>query len=657
MTSGSEAPASQSAEAASQSDEFASLFEELLDLHGALGRAEAGRPELLAELGPDERASARNLLHYLTLRSRDLRGVQDRLTRQGLSSLGRAESHVLWNLEAILGLLRRLQAEQRGREPRDALSPQRAIELLERRTRALFGPPPAERAVRIMVTMPKRAAKDYDFIRDLVAAGMDCMRINCAHDNPEAWQAMIGHLRRAEHEVGRPCGVLMDLPGPRVRTGPLPAGPEVLRIGPLRDAYGRVQRPARVWLTPAEQPAKPPTEPRGVLPLPGHFLAAVAAGDHLTFRDTRGKRRRLQVTETVDASRWAELDDVAFIRTGTSVTHERNHGAVDAADTAPAMADSARSSAHAPRLAAVGTLPARERFIRLRPGDRLVLTRDPGDVRPVRVDPQTGEREPARVAVLPVEILGALGVGQRIWFDDGRIGGVIREVGDDVVVEITGARAAGEKLKAEKGINLPDTVLPLPSLTHEDLSLIPFIAQHADLIGYSFVRSADDVRLLRTELARAGGDALGVMLKVETVSAFRQLPAMLLEGLRGGPFGVMIARGDLAVESGFVRMAEVQEEILWLAEAAHVPVVWATQVMEALVKKGRPTRAEATDAAMAERAECVMLNKGEHVLDGVRALVSIFAAMSGHQRKKSAMLRRLEVAAAFTDTPADAAAG
>jgi len=70
--------------------------------------------------------------------------------------------------------------------------------------------------------------------------------------------------------------------------------------------------------------------------------------------------------------------------------------------------------------------------------------------------------------------------------------------------------------------------------------------------------------------------------------------------MQTGRFGVMIARGDLAVECGFERLAEVQEEILWICEAAHTPVVRATQVLESLAKKGMPSRAEVTDTAMSE---------------------------------------------------------
>ena len=107
----------------------------------------------------------------------------------------------------------------------------------------------------------------------------------------------------------------------------------------------------------------------------------------------------------------------------------------------------------------------------------------------------------------------------------------------------------------------------------------------------------------------------------------------------------MIARGDLAVECGYERLAEVQEEILWICEAAHLPVIWATQVLESLAKKGQPSRAEITDAAMGERAECVMLNKGPHIVAAVSALDDILRRMQDHQSKKSSRLRPLHLSA------------
>jgi pyruvate kinase len=108
----------------------------------------------------------------------------------------------------------------------------------------------------------------------------------------------------------------------------------------------------------------------------------------------------------------------------------------------------------------------------------------------------------------------------------------------------------------------------------------------------------------------------------------------------------MIARGDLAVECGWERLAEVQEQILWIAEAAHMPVIWATQVLEGLAKEGRPSRAEITDAAMGERAECVMLNKGPHLPLAVRTLDDILRRMQQDQQKKRSMLRPLRIARA-----------
>ena len=107
---------------------------------------------------------------------------------------------------------------------------------------------------------------------------------------------------------------------------------------------------------------------------------------------------------------------------------------------------------------------------------------------------------------------------------------------------------------------------------------------------------------------------------------------------------VMVARGDLGVEVGFERMAEIQEQILWICEAAHVPVIWATQVLESLVKRGLPSRGEVTDAAMSGRAECVMLNKGPHVLLALDFLSDVLFRMKGHQTKKSALMRKLSVA-------------
>ena len=209
------------------------------------------------------------------------------------------------------------------------------------------------------------------------------------------------------------------------------------------------------------------------------------------------------------------------------------------------------------------------------------------------------------------------------------------------------ARAKGSALRAEKGINLPESELRVCPLTADDISALDFVAKNADMLGYSFVRTESDVRDLQSRLQKLGAENVGIILKIETRQAFEELPSLLLAVMRSPRVGVMIARGDLAVECGYQRLAEVQEEILWMCEAAHVPVIWATQVLESLAKEGVPSRSEITDAAAGVRAECVMLNKGPYIVNAVRALDDILMRMEGHHQKGRSTLRKLRLAELF----------
>jgi len=197
------------------------------------------------------------------------------------------------------------------------------------------------------------------------------------------------------------------------------------------------------------------------------------------------------------------------------------------------------------------------------------------------------------------------------------------------------------RLKGGKGINMPDTDLAISAITDRDVADLTAAVGLADLVEMSFVRSPADVERLLAELDRLDATDMGIVLKIETRQAFEQLPQLLLTAMRRPRVGVMIARGDLAVECGYERMAELQEEILWLCEAAHLPVIWATQVLEQLAKTGLPARAEISDAAMSERAECAMLNKGPYIKDAVTVLDSILSRMREHHYKKNELLRPL----------------
>ena len=165
--------------------------------------------ELLDQCHPKQLASARNLLYYLALRSRDIRPLQMQLVQMGLSSLGRSESNVLATSDAVLRLLH--QVVQRPWRPSPQGPPildfKTSQQLLEEHTEALLGPEPADRGVRIMVTMPSEAADNYILVHDPLKSGMNCMRINCAHDNVSVWSMMIDNLRTATKATDRSNGL------------------------------------------------------------------------------------------------------------------------------------------------------------------------------------------------------------------------------------------------------------------------------------------------------------------------------------------------------------------------------------------------------------------------------------------------------------------
>ncbi len=603
------------------------LTAELRAIEAAMARFDRAIEPYLAGLSPSQIPSATNLLHYLVLRRHDLRRAQPLLAAHGLSSLGRTESHVRAGLDAVLRALHALSDAEwvpAGGGVRLTLEDGEA--LLTRHTDELLGPHPEGRAVRIMVTMPSEAANDYGLVRDLVAAGMDCMRVNCAHDGPAEWTRMITHLRRAVAETGRPCKVCMDIAGPKLRTGELVPGPRVAKITPHRDAWGTVEAPAVIALVPASDASAADVTAEAILTIDAPFGADVIAGTVLELVDARDRHRVLHVFARREDVVLATLDRTAYVSPASIVR------VLDGADSAE------RS---------IVAVPSGEPALTLHAGDRLVLTPASVPGRPAILDQSGQVVVPAHIGVTLPQVFDDVKRGEAIWFDDGRIGGLVRDVAPGrIVVEITQARPAGERLRAGKGINLPDTDLRLGALTDKDIDDLPFVVQHADLLGYSFVRNADDVHQLQAHLKTLGGSHLGIVLKIETRRAFEELPRLLLASMHYGRFGVMIARGDLAIECGYERMAEVQEEILWIAEAAHAPVIWATQVLETLARTGVPSRAEVTDAAMAERAECVMLNKGPFVGQAVRTLDGILRRMAAHQSKKRAILRPLQVAQA-----------
>ncbi|KIZ41468.1 MULTISPECIES: pyruvate kinase [Rhodopseudomonas] len=452
---------------------------------------------------PGFHASATNLAHYLALRRHDLRPLQRALMALGLSSLGRLESRVLPTLQAVSATLAALCGEVHAARP----SSQHFFageHALARRSHELFGTCPEPRTTALLVTCPTEAADDPVFLQRLAERGVEAVRINCAHDDAEHWQRMIINVRAAEQQVGRRIKVLMDIAGPKIRTGKVRAPDDHDRIGS------------------------------------GDLLAIVPEGG---------------------------LDRVDPAEAGFAVEC---------------------------------TLPE-----------------------PLRLTP----------------------VGARVFVDDGKLCVRIEKTAPwGLLGRVTAAADKGVRLKREKGLNFPDTKLQIEALTAKDRRDLDFVAAHADGVEFSFVQSVADVEMLQDALAQRRPDdwrTLSLILKIETPTAVAHLPEIVVQAAGQQPTAIMIARGDLAVEIGFARLAEMQEEILWIGEAAHIPVIWATQVLETLVKKGTPSRGEMTDAAMAARAECVMLNKGPYLFKAITELDTLLQRMGANQHKKTPQLRRL----------------
>ena len=587
------------------------LAEQLEVLREEMRQRHVDAADALRRVLPSHRQSAANLIDYLTLRHFEMREIQESLAQLGLSSLGRAEEHVITTLERVIDNLHVLAGDEQGRRTESAVSFQEGQQILAANSLALLGPNRPDRPARILVTMPTEAASDYGLVAELVARGMDCARINCAHDNPDQWRSMAENVRSAAEAFGRTCRVLMDLPGPKLRTGPIQPGPRVIRLRPKRDQMGRLIAPAMAVFygdDPAQRATPLELEGTAFIPADREWLTLLRPEDRVTLNDTRDAHREATVTRVSDAHATVEFADTTYVGTGI------------------------RLIAPGGRETSVGLLPALEQSIVLHTGDVLTLTQDvsPVDPRELRIG-----------CTLP-DALTATRTGQRVLFDDGKIGGLVVDVRcGEIDISIVSAAPGGTKLHAEKGINLPDTELDVTVLGPDDLRLLPVIVECADVVGLSFAQRADDITALQGHLAKIGGDELGIVLKIETVRGFDRLPEMLLAAMASERVGVMVARGDLAVECGFERLAEVQEEILWLCEAAHIPTIWATQVLDQLARTGRPSRAEISDAFMAGRAECVMLNKGPHISEAVTALDDILGRMDSYQHKKTALLRRL----------------
>ncbi|MDF0707322.1 pyruvate kinase [Flagellimonas okinawensis] len=464
--------------------------------------------------------SAKNLMHYSAFRNFDARKMQNGLKQLGLTRLANAEGNILGSLINLKIILHSLLGGAPDLRKDKFLSIGEGAQLLNKHTDQLFGSSHKDRRVRIMVTQPVEAATDYQMVLEMVKNGMDCARVNCAHDGPEVWKAIIQNVRKAAKESSTTVKVAMDLAGSKVRTGNI----DLVRVKGKK----------------------------------------------------KGKKR---------------------------VAH-----------------------------------------MVLNRGDKLIVSGNINDTALPRCDEKGNIVQPAIISCVPSQIIERLEIGAPILFDDGKIEGEIIAVGAAYFeVKITRAKTGGAKLKGEKGINLPTLDLGISGLTEKDREDLKFVVEHADIVNYSYVNDDQDVNDLINELEKLGAsDDLGIILKIETNLAYKNLVNILITAMQRKHIGIMIARGDLALEVGWKNMGMVQEGILSFCSAAHIPVVWATQVLEGLAKKGMPSRSEITDITSSVQAECVMLNKGPHINEAIAFLDEVLLNVESSHHKKEVLLPRME---------------
>ncbi|MEL6916818.1 MAG: pyruvate kinase [Bacteroidota bacterium] len=579
---------------------------------------ESSTTHLLDGINPRYLKSARNLCHYSTFRKFDFRPAQKKLKYMGLTRLSNAEGHILASLIHLRKNLFLISEKPNFSSIKPGLSIKNSTRLLHKNTKDLLGYRSKGRRVRIMVTLPSQAAHDYEMVLNMAMCGMNCARINCAHDDVEIWKKMISNVKKASKKLKKKIKISMDLAGPKIRTGKVAPGPQLIKFRAKKDEKGKIVTPATLVFVPKSNYRATGDE----LPIADEWFANFELGALVHIEDAKGRNRKLKIVKVSRHQVITHCRKTCYISSGATVNME-------ASEVEHTQLDN---------------LPSIEQAIILRINDIICITKEDLPGSPSEFDEEGNIIKTANISCQLKAVFGKVKSGEKILFDDGKIEGVIISSHPDFFeVKITKAKLKGSKLKAEKGINFPESDLGIGGLTEKDIVDLKFIAQYADVVNFSFVNTAEDVDMLLTEIDKLDVmDSLGIILKIETQTAFENLIEIVLAAMKSNLVGVMVARGDLAVEVGWEKIARIQSEIVSICSAAHIPVVWATQVLESLVKDGIPSRSEITDVNNALKAECIMLNKGPYINDALLLLSTILSNMEDFHNKNNLMLPKLQ---------------
>lgn len=591
-----------------------------------------------------ENSSRDNLFCYLALRKRNIEEIQLRLAEDGLSSLGRLEGHVLSSLEQIL---KHFGYSTNSNLTLKKIGLKDSKNLISKRSKSLLGIPREGRLTSIMITLDSDIAQQSQLLEELLKNGMDIARINCAFGSVKEWKMIIRALRDAEkrlldrgEDTGR-CRIVMDLAGPKIRVEQICLAVDPIKIQVPKDNLGKSIRLVEGFL---DSQAKY-TEKMSLPGIPSFVISIskgkkefddLEIGERLFFYDSSCRVHTMTVLEKISQSRIrVGIGETIYLDEGLALQRERYFK-----DFPKIECEENRSGfSHIKGIQnAIQTGPIKPNSIELevRAGDRILLI----NKNMFKNNSVILGNSIPRISCSIPEIFRRIIPGHKIFIDDGKIGARVLSVKNEYLeLEIIYPSHTPGKIKPNKGLNFPDSNLDISAITSQDIENLKFIVKNATAVSISFTHSPEDIKTLYQEVQRLGYPNFGIIAKIETRNGVHNLGRILLAGLTLPKFGVLIARGDLAIETGFEKLSLIQEDILCLCEASHIPVILATQILETLAESGLPTRAEITDAARAQRAECVMLHKGKFIIEAMKILSLLLKTEQIHNIKKRQIFR------------------
>jgi pyruvate kinase len=568
-----------------------------------------------------------NLKQYLILRKNDRTELQEKLFMLSLSSLGRSFAHVAASIDTLhdqlsssLGykeISEELMAEFHHLPIHDAIA------IASQNSKLLFGGKTSSKlskqSTAVMVTLPSDAVQnDGILIRQLAETGINVFRINTAHDDAATWKAMADIIVaiNEQRDSADTIKIFVDLAGPKIRTGKIRKVDYPIAIGSkkqekevvitIRDGMTKGEEVDSVTLE--KNPAQITVEKK--------FFKNFTKNRAIKIVDANGKKASIKIYELADTYAKGVINKKIFVNKKTKLFCNRHKGSILNIDT-------------------------QIEAIRLFVDDLLIITETEVLGRAALLNMEQKVIEPALISCSLHNMLSHIQAGEKVFIDDGKIGlEVIKKNVDSITCRVTHSKSNGTFIKEEKGINFPDTYIRTKALTETDRVNLLSVLDFADHLSLSFCQSAEDVHDLQKILSELGRSDIGIIAKIETKQGVINMPIILEQLLASEKSGVMIARGDLAIEVGFENMPHIQEAILDICDAAHLPVIWATQVLESMMKNNLPSRAEVTDAAMAGRAECVMLNKGAFAIDTIDTLTRILDDMHSISKKNRHLLKK-----------------